>query len=214
MPIRMTIGELRDAPFRIVFDMSPIWDKMAAEFADYATRALSREMQGIATEMGKEMLRNIKRFALPHSLTGRLADARVPAHGGTWRYWVTPRGPGGRGAGSYGPQWYLTVGLHTPREVSPGQGRPVSMYAHAIELGGKPNYPLGKLARERIKFWAAARGLTATQAHHIARAIYLRGTRAYPFFGPASEVTMRGATRWLEEGGKDWKDKVEGHFTE
>lgn len=211
MPIRatrMTMGELRAAPFRIVFDMSPIWDRMSREFADVATDVLDEEMRDIAIEMGKEMLRNIRRFALPRSLTGRLADARVPARGGTWRYWTGPvRGLRGGRTGRY-----LTVGLHTPAEVSPDIGRPVSMYVHAIERGGKPRYPLGKQARERIKFWAARRGLTATQAHHIARAIYLRGTDAHPFFTPAARATVQGATRWLEDGGRNWRDRVEAHF--
>jgi hypothetical protein len=211
--VRITTGRFESAPFSFIFRLSPIWDKMAREFADYATDALSTEMQEIASEMGKEMLRNIRRFALPHSLTGRLAYTTVPAGpGSTWRYYVTPRGPGGRGPGTYGPQWYLSVHLHDPQDVSPDIGRPVSMYVHAIERGGKPSYPLGKLARERIKYWASTKGYTATQAHRIARAIYLRGTDAYPFFTPAARATVRRATEWLEEGGKSWRDKVDAHF--
>ena len=204
------MGELRFAPFRIVFEMSPIWDRMAREFVDVATKALEEEMKGIAREMGKEMLRQIRRHALPHSFTGRLADARIPARAGsTWRYWIGPAKGVGRQTGA---GWYVTVGLHDPREVSPTRGRPVEFYASAIELGAKPSYPLGKLARQRIKSWAAARGLTATQAHRIARAIYLHGTDAYPYFTPAARATAQAATGWLEDGGKNWKDKVEAHF--
>jgi len=208
MPIGITTGRFEFAPFSFIFRLSPIWAKMEREFAEVATEILSNEMRDIAREMGKEMLVNIRRFALPHSYTGRLADTQR-----TWRYYITPRGPGGRGTGAFGPQWYLSVHLHTPAEVSPEMGRPVSEYAHAIELGGKPQYPLGKLARQRIKSWAATRGLTATQAHRIARAIFLRGTDAYPYFAPAARATASAATGWLEDGGKNWRDKVEAHFT-
>lgn len=209
MPIGITTGEFRFGVFRFVLYMSPVWDRMAREFAGVATDILEEEMKGIAGEMGKEMLRNIRRFALPHSFTGRLADARVPAHGGTWRYWI------GRPPGTGGPTgvgWYVTVGLHKPREVSSEMGRPVSMYVHAIELGGKPSYPLGKMARLRIKAWAASKGLTATQAHRIARAIYLRGTRAHPYFEPAAKATAQAAMGWLEDGSRNWRNRVEAHF--
>ena len=210
MPIGITAGEFRGDPFRIVLEMSPIWDRMAREFSDVATSVLSDEMQGIAREMGKEMLKQIRKHALPHSYTGRLADARVPATGGTWRYWIGPaKGVGTRtGAG-----WYVTVGLHRPETVSSTIGRPVEFYASAIEFGAHPRYPLGKLARERIKSWAAARGLTAMQAHRIAWSIYQRGTKAYPYFDPAARATESAATGWLEEGGKSWQSKVEAHFT-
>lgn len=177
---------------------------MAREFADVATDLLEEEMKNIAREMGKEMLRNIRRFALPRSYTGRLADTQR-----TWRYWIG-RPPGAGGPSGVG--WYTTVGLHQPAAVSPSMGRPVASYASAIELGAKPQYPLGKLARQRIVSWAAARGLTATQAHRIAWSIYRRGTDAYPYFAPAARATARAATGWLEEGGRDWRDKVEAYF--
>lgn len=210
MPIRITTGEFRfggPSAFRLTFRMSPIWDRMAAEFADVATESLRDEMENIAREMGKEMLRQIRVHALPRSYTERLADTQR-----TWRYWITPRGPGGRGARVYGPQWYVTVGLHRPAAVSETVGRPVQDYAHAIELGAKPRYPLGKMARERIKSWAARRGMTATQAHAIARSIYLRGTDAYPYFAPAARATASAAMGWLNEGGRNWQDRVETYF--
>jgi len=206
-------GGIRSGRFGIVFEMSPIWDRMAREFANVSTSILRDEMEEVGRELGKEMLRQIRKFALPHSYTGRLADARVPAHGGTWRYWITPRGPGGQGGGTYGPEWYVTVGMHEPATVSPTIGRPVEFYARAIELGAKPRYPLGKLARQRIVSWAAARGLTATQAHRIAWSIYNRGTRAHPYFEPAAEATASAAVGWLEEGGQDWRSKVEAYFS-
>lgn len=210
MPIRITTGEFRFAPFRIVFQMSPIWDKMAREFADVATKVLEEEMKGIAREMGKEMLRNIRRFALPLSFTGRLADARIPARpGSTWRYWIGPAKGVGRRTGA---GWYVTVGLHDPREVSPARGRPVEFYAHAVEFGGKPRYRLGKLARQRIVSWAAARGLTKAEAQRIAAAMHIHGSRARPYFAPAERATAQAAMGWLEEGGTDWRDKVEAHF--
>ena len=208
--IGITTGEFRfggSSAFRLVLKMSPIWDKMAAEFADVTTEVLRDEMLNIARETGKEMLRQIRIRALPHSYTGRLADTQK-----TWRYWITPRGPGGRGKGTYGPQWYVTVGLHQPATVSETTGRPVQEYAHAIELGGKPQYPLGKLARERIKSWAARKGLTKTQAHAIARSIYQKGTGAYPYFAPAARATASAAVGCLNEGGRNWKDKVEAYF--
>ncbi len=209
MAVQITTGEFRFGNFRFVFRMSPVWDKMAREFEDIATSILSKEMENVAREMGKEMLRNIKKFALPHSFTGRLADARVPAHGGTWRYWISPPGFGG---GATGLGWHMTVGLHQPESVSPAVGRPVSMYASAIEFGAKPSYPLGKQARLRIKSWAMDKGMTATQAHRIARAIYLRGTRAQPYFEPAARATAQGALGWLEEGGTNWQSRVEAYF--
>ncbi len=210
VPIAITTGEFRfggASAFRLVIQMGPVWDRMATEFADVATDILRDEMEEIAREMGKEMLQHIRRFALPHSYTERLADIQK-----TWRYWITPRGPGGRGAGVYGPQWYVTVGLHRPASVSANIGRPVTEYAHAIELGAKPRYPLGKLARERIKSWAARKGLTKTQAHRIARSIYQKGTRPHPYFAPAARATASAAMGWLEEGGTNWRDKVEAHF--
>lgn len=207
MPRVITTGRFEFAPFSFIFQLSPIWAKMEREFADVATNILNDEMRDIGREMGKEMLRNIRRFALPRSYTGRLADTQR-----TWRYYLTPRGPGGRGAGVYGPQWYVSVHLHQPASVSPTTGRPVASYAGPIEAGAKPQYPLGKEARQRIVSWAAARGRTATQAHRIAWSISRRGTDAYPYFAPAARATAKAATGWLEEGGKNWRDKVEAYF--
>ena len=212
--IGITTGEFRfggPSGFRFTFRMSPIWAKMEREFASVALEILEEEMKSIAREMGQEMLRQIKRFASPRDYTGRLSDARVPANKGTWRYWIGS--PPGAGGGASKTGWYVTVGLHQPSDVSPRVGRPVRDYAHAIELGAKPRYPLGKMARERIKSWAARKGLTATQAHYIARAIFQKGTDHYPYFAPAARATAGAATGVLEEGGENWRDRVEAHFT-
>lgn len=203
MPISIGGGEVRFGRLRVVFEMSPVWDKMAAEFADVATDILEEEMKGIAREMGKGMLQNIRRFA-PLGPTKRLADTQR-----TWRYWIgRPPGTGG----TTGVGWYVTVGLHQPADVSPEIGRPVSFYAYPVQVRSKPSYPLGKLARQRIKSWAASKGISATSAHHIARAIYLRGTMPHPYFEPAALATRGAAEGWLEDGGRDWRDRVETHF--
>ncbi len=200
-PIKVSLGELRADPFRIVLQMSPLWSKLAEEFSDVASRMLDDESRDLAIEIGKMMIENISSHTTFEDYTGRLSSRQK-----TWRYWV------GRPPGVKEGRWSVTVGLHRPRYVHPSIGRPVERYALGIERGDLPRSRLGKEARGRVERWAEARGRTPEEARRISRALHIFGTDAYPFFLPAARATLKGAVKLLDNSGTEWRDNVESYF--
>lgn len=200
------------AGFRIVLKLSPTWDKMAREFSDASLIILRDEMLAVSEEIAEGMLRQVAIHARPHSFTGRLADVRRRV--GSWRFWHGPAFYRRGKPVKLGPELYGGVKLREQLRMVPAvMGRPVRYYASAIELGTERHTrPWGRLSRERLEAWAEVKLGSRRLARRIMSAIYRRGTPAYPYFAPAVKVTAKEAARQLEQGGKNWRARVEARF--
>lgn len=201
-------GVIRWAPrtgFGIRIELSPVWDRMAREFSGVCREVLEAETLAMARGIADEMIHQISVHALPRSFTGRLAGGRI-----TWRKYITRIYAAPRIGRT------VTIGLRKQPPMVPAViGQPVRYYASAIELGTAPHSrPWGRLSRERLEAWAAVKLGSRRAGRYVMSAIYRRGTPAYPYFLPAARATTAEASRWLEEGGRSWRDRVETRMTE
>lgn len=197
--------EVRFPPgvFRIAIDLGPTWDRMARALGDVAEKILYETNKRIANEVGSDIVERIEENLSDHEYTGRLANS--------FQKYISPQLPPSPGSAlDAGPKWYVTVGLK-PRgltEVGPIQGRPVPMYASAMELGTEPHArPWGNVSRARVELWGVRHGFyragVASGSKTLRRllgSIYSRGTRPHPYLRPATEDTIQ-----------DWQGKIVEH---
>lgn len=196
------------ARFKISMRCSPIWNRMATEFASYSLEELRKETLEMTRAIATEMItRQIPIHVAPSALTHRLDAGSV-----TWRHWTTRMYTPVSGAAPFART--VTIGFRpNPPVVSPEVGRDVRIYGPLLERGSARHYrPWGRLSRARIEYWGAQRGFSPKAIRGILVRIFQRGTLKHPFFEPAARATEREAVRWLERGGMNWRNKVERRF--
>ncbi len=207
-PIKAPGGEIRFGRFRIVLQLDPIWDKMALTFAERSNQILYDECLALAQAIGTMVKDNIRTRLQVRSFTGRLA--------GAWRMWLPPALRRTGGVLTVGPQRFVTIGLRDVEDpVDPTRGRPVKFYASVVELGSAPHSrPWGRLSTQRIQTWVRERiGGDPRVARRIMGAIYLRGTRPYPYLQPSVRDAVDKAGRAIDEAGQNWRDRLIGEMT-
>lgn len=203
--VRTPVGGVRFAPFRIVLQLDPIWDKMATTFAGVSNQVLYDECLALAQAIGTMVKDNIRTRLAARSFTGRLANV--------WGVSLPPVLRRAGGKLTVGPQRFVTIGLKQVEETVPlSIGRPVRFYASIVELGSAPHSrPWGRLSTQRIyAYFEATTGYPRHIVRRILGGIYLRGTRPYPYLQPSVKDAIDKAGRTIDEAGQSWRDRVIG----
>lgn len=184
--------------FRIVINLSPVWEKMAREFSGTSERLLQESFNRFARSLGERMQRGIQASLTPHRYTERLS-----------RSWVATYRPGPPSS-HFPTSQIMTILEYRPAgEVPANIGRPVLHYAGAIEYGSQPHHrPWGRLSRQRLEAWAEARLGDRRRARFVMASIYRYGTPAYPYFKPSLDEMIAVAEDYAETELEYWAEEI------